>query len=203
VVFDLGGVLLDWNPRYLYQHLFNRNSDGMERFLTEIGFTEWNLEQDRGRPFDLAVAELSARFPHYADLIEAYIDRWEETIAGPIEGSVEILRELKQTGSALYGLSNWSRETFHRIRPRYQFLDWFEAIVISGEVQLVKPDPRIYQVLLRRIGRQAPECCFIDDSEPNVAAAARLGFKAIRFESPEQLRGELRRLGILGPGTFS
>ncbi|MFB3820004.1 MAG: HAD family hydrolase [Candidatus Methylomirabilales bacterium] len=200
VVFDFGGVLLHWDPRHLYRKLF-QDADAMERFLAEIGFAEWNLEQDRGRPFAVAVAELSRRFPQHAELIAAYEARWEESIAGPIAGSVEVLARLRAAGHALYGLSNWSAETFRRIRPRYAFFDWFLAIVISGEVGLVKPDPRIFRTLLDRVGRPAAECLFIDDGEANIAAATGLGFQTVLFESPEQLAMELGRRRLLRVGA--
>jgi 2-haloacid dehalogenase len=197
IVFDFGGVLLDWNPRYLYRKLFDDDHEAVERFLDEIGFVEWNLKQDAGRPFAAAVAELSERFPQHADLIRAYDERWEESMGGEIQPTVEILYALKRDGHALYGLSNWSAETFRRIRHKYAFLELFDAIVLSGEVKVAKPDPRIYALLLDKINRPAKECLFIDDSEANVSAARRLGFWTIRFESPEQLGSELRRLGLL------
>jgi 2-haloacid dehalogenase len=197
IVFDFGGVLIDWNPRYLYQKLFADNAEAMERFLDEIGFDAWNLEQDRGRAFAVAVSELSGRFPHYADFIRAYDERWEESIGGAIEPTVALLGALKQSGYALFGLSNWSAETFRRIRPRFSFFAWFDTIILSGEVQIIKPDPRIYAILLERVGRPAAECLFIDDSPANVAVAEQLGFKTIRFESPEQLAGELTVRGLL------
>jgi 2-haloacid dehalogenase len=197
IVFDFGGVLLDWNPRYLYRKLFDDDHEAVERFLDEIGFSEWNLKQDEGRPFAVAVAELSGRFPQHADLIKAFDERWEESMGGEIRPAVEILYALKRAGHSLYGLSNWSAETFRRIRHKHAFLDLFDAIVLSGEVKVAKPDRRIYALLLEKVNRPAEECLFIDDSEANVLAAARLGFKTIRFESPEQLEGELRRLGLL------
>jgi 2-haloacid dehalogenase len=200
LVFDFGGVLIDWNPRHLYRKLFADEPDAVERFLTEIGFIEWNALQDKGRPFAVAVAELSEKFPHYGDLIRAYDERWEESITGPIQATVDILRKLKEAKYPLYGLSNWSAETFRRIRHKYSFMDWFDEIVISGEVKLIKPDPRIYSLLLERVGRKAEECLFIDDSEANVITANQLGFKIIRFESPGQLLNELQRLGILSAG---
>jgi 2-haloacid dehalogenase len=197
IIFDFGGVLIDWNPRYLYRKFFAGDSESMERFLTEIGFAEWNLQQDKGRSFAVAVAELCVRFPDYADLIRAYDQHWEESIAGPIQPTVNILRSLKQVGYRLYGLSNWSVEKFEIVRPRYEFFGWLDTILVSGEVKLVKPDPRIYTVLLERIGRTAKECLFIDDSRANVAAADQLGFKTVHYESPEQLETELCHLGIL------
>jgi 2-haloacid dehalogenase len=199
IIFDFGGVLIDWNPRYLYRKLFENDMEAMERFLSEIGFVEWNLEQDRGRLFAVAVHELSARFPHHADLIKAYDERWEESIGGVIEPTVQLLGRLKQAGFTLYGLSNWSAETFRRIRHQHPFWDWFDEIVLSGEVQLIKPDPRIYAVLLEKIGRPASACLFIDDSEANIAVAEQLGFQTIWFAAPEQLERELNQRGLLRP----
>jgi 2-haloacid dehalogenase len=203
IIFDFGGVLIDWDPRYLYTSLFDNDNDAMERFLTEIGFVEWNTEQDRGRPFAVAVTELSARFPHYADYIRAYDERWEESVGGAIAGTVALLVALKQAGFTLYGLSNWSAETFRRIRHRYSFLDLLDLIVLSGEVQMVKPDPRIYAVLLDRIHRPAADCLFIDDSEANIAVAEQLGFQTIRFTSPEQLARELVARGLLAQDSLT
>jgi len=196
IVFDFGGVLVDWNPRYLYRQLF-ADEEAMERFFREIDFIAWNHEQDRGRPFAEGVALLSREFPHYAELIAAYHHRWEESISGPIWETVEILGELKRQGYPLYGLTNWSAETFPLVRDRYEFFGWFDAIVVSGEVRMCKPEPGIFEVLLQRSGRAPGECLFIDDSPVNVAASERLGFQAIRFESPAQLRDELIRRGLL------
>jgi 2-haloacid dehalogenase len=196
IVFDFGGVLMDWNPRHLYRKLFS-DELAMERFLEEIGFNAWNLEQDRGdRSLAEAVALLARRFPAYRELIQAFHERWEETLPGPIEPTVRILDELKVAGYSLYGLSNWSAETFFWVRHRYPFFDWFQAIVLSGEVKMVKPDPGIYRALLARIGRPAGECLFIDDTAANVSGAEALGFDAILFRSPEQLRDALRARGI-------
>ena len=197
IIFDVGEVLLHWDPRDMYRKLFNGDSQAMERFLAEIDFFGWNLEQDRGRPFGEAVEVLCQQFPHYCHLIRAYAERYEETILGTIQQTVEILRELKEAGYPLYALSNWSAETYPKVRPKYAFFEWFDDILLSGEVKLVKPDERIYMLFLERIGRRAEECVFIDDSEPNIAVARRLGFKAIRFESPRQLREALEQMGVL------
>ncbi len=197
IIFDFGGVVLvDWNPHYLYRS-FLPNDDAIDNFLSEIGFVEWNQEQDRGRSFAEGVADLTARYPHHSDLIRAYDERWEESIGGPIQPTVEILRELKQAGYALYGLSNWSAETFQRVREKFQFFGWFETIVLSGDVRLIKPDPQIYRLVLEKTNLSAEECLFIDDSATNIEAANRLGFKTIRFVSPEQLAAELAQLKIL------
>ena len=196
VVFDLGGVLIDWNPRHLYRQLFDDEA-AMERFLAEVCHTAWNEEQDRGRTFAEAIEEAAGRFPEERALIEAYHQRWGEMLAGPIEGSVAVLAELKEAGHELHALTNWSVETFPIARERYAFLDWFGSILVSGEERLIKPDPRIFELLLERIGRTAEACVYIDDNPKNAAAAAALGFDAVHFRSPAQLRADLTRLGVL------
>jgi 2-haloacid dehalogenase len=197
IIFDFGGVLLDWNPRYLYRKLFPNDEQGMERFLAEIGFDEWNHLQDAGRPFSVAVAELCSRYPQYCDLIRAYDERFLESIKGAIPGTVDILRSLWKVGFFLFGFSNWPAEKFYLVRPRYEFLDWFQGIVISGEVGITKPDPRIFQVLLMQVDRPAGECLLIDDSPPNIATAQTLGFQTIHFYKPSQLADELAGRGLL------
>ena len=197
IIFDLGGVLIDWNPRHLYRKLFAGDEAAMERFLAEVCSQEWNVKQDAGRLFSEAVEELTLQHPHHEGLIRAWIERWPETVAGAIEPTVEVLAELRERGYALFALSNWSAETFHHARERFEFLAWFEDIVISGEVKLIKPDPQIFALLLERIGRPAGECLFIDDSETNVLVAQQLGFRTVHFQSAELLRAELRRMGIL------
>ena len=191
IVFDFGGVLMDWNPRYLYRKLFPGDEAGMERFLAEVGFSEWNQLQDAGRPFSVAVAELCARHPQYCELIQAYDQRYPESLSGSIPGSVEILRQLKALGYPLYGLSNWPDEKFELVRPDYEFFAWFDSILISGAVGVAKPDRRIFELLLEQVGRPAGECLLIDDSAANIAAAQNLGFQTIHFHSPEQLANEL------------
>ncbi len=196
IVFDFGGVLVDWSPYYLYRKLLADDA-AITQFLSEIRFYEWNLEQDRGRSFDEGVAVLSAQFPQYANLIAAYHLRYAEAISGPIAGTVEVLRALKEAGYPLYGLSNWATEKFNLVRPHYGFFDWFDDIMLSAAVKLVKPDPQIYNLFLRLIRRTAEDCVYIDDSAPNVAVAQRLGFTAIHFASSAQLQLELDRLGVL------
>ncbi len=195
IVFDLGGVLIDWNPRHLYRKLFDDEAM-MERFLADVCAPAWNAEQDRGRTWADAIAELSARYPDYRQLIEAYRLRWEEMLAGPIQGVVDILTRLKADGRELHALTNWSAETFPIARQRYEFLDCFETILVSGEEGLIKPDPAIFALLLARIDRPADACVFIDDSSKNVEAAAEMGFDAIRYLDPETLADELGRRGL-------
>ena len=198
VIFDFGGVLIDWNPRHLYRKLFAGDADGMERFLAEVCTMEWNLRQDAGRPWAEAVAELVARYPHEAARIRAFRERWDEMLGGPIAGTVSILGELRDAGHRLYGLTNWAADTFAQTRPRYGFLAWFDGIVVSGEEGLIKPDPRLFARLLDRHRIAPARAVFIDDSQPNVDAAAALGIHALHFRSPDELRGELARLGLIG-----
>jgi len=197
IIFDFGGVLLDWNPRYLYRKLFPGDEPAMERFLAEIGFSEWNVLQDAGRPFSIAVADLCTRHPQSCDLIRAYDERFLEAVNGAIPGTVDILRRLHLAGFPLYGLSNWPAEKFRLVRPSYAFFDWFQGMVISGEVGVVKPDPRIFHLLLEQVARPANECLLIDDSVANIAAAQCLGFQTILFHSPAQLEAEMSSRGLL------
>ena len=197
IVFDFGGVLLDWNPHHLYRRFFNDPFE-IDQFLYEINFPEWNLQQDKGRPFSQGIAELSAKFPHYSQLIRAYSENWGDSIVGPIVGTVDILQRLKNAGYALYGLSNWSSETFPIAYEKYDFFKLFDGIVISGKVKLVKPDPAIFEIILKMINRPAIECLLIDDSEANIAAAIKLGFAVILFKTPDQLEIELQKLILSG-----
>ena len=193
VVFDLGNVLIPWDPRFLYRKLLPDEA-AVERFLGDVCTAEWNLGLDAGRPWDEAIGELLERHPAHAPLIRAYDERWGEMIAPAIAESVMILEELAAAGTPLYALTNWSEAKFNYARPRYPFLDRFRDIVVSGTVKLVKPDPAIYRLLLDRNGLSARECIFIDDSLKNVEAAAALGMNAIHFRSPAELRSLLAGL---------
>jgi len=188
---------MDWDPYYLYLKLLGNDRQAVERFLTAVDFFRWNLEQDRGRSYAEGTAELIARFPEYRELICAYDERYLETLGGAVQPVVDILRALKDAGYPLYGLSNWPAEKFALVRPGYPFFAYFDDIVISGEVGLVKPDQAIFNLLLERIGRPAGECLFIDDHDRNIHAARELGFQTIQFQSSQQLEAELRSMGIL------
>jgi 2-haloacid dehalogenase len=196
VVFDLGGVLIDWDPRYLYRTLFE-DAASMERFLAEVTTQDWNAAQDAGRPWAEAIEVLSARFPDQRPLIEAYRTRWAETLGGAVDGTVEVLSDLRERGVRLLALSNWSAETFPVARDHYPFLGWFEGIVISGEVGIAKPDARIFEALIERHGVEPSRTVFVDDSEANVVAAEELGFIGVRFADPGTLRADLERMGLL------
>ena len=195
VVFDLGGVVIDWDPRHLYRKLL-ADEAAVEEFLATVCTPEWNAELDRGRPFAEGVAELVERHPEHAAAIAAYHERWPEMLAGDVPGTVEVLADLRAAGVPLYALTNWAAETFAITRGRFEFLEWFDGLLVSGEERVTKPDPAIFQLLLDRFGLDPTATVFVDDSEANVAAARRLGFDAIGFTGHEELRRELvaRRL---------
>ena len=197
VVFDLGGVLVDWNPRYLYRPLFAGDEAAMEHFLTHVCTPEWNLRQDEGRLLADAYAVLTRDHPEHKALIEAWGPGFDRMMAGPIAGTVEILGELRDRGVPLYALSNWSAETFPYARARFDFLNWFRAIVISGELKLIKPDPRIYRHLLETHGLRPEETVFIDDAPHNVAGAKAVGIHGVQFTDPVALRSALVDLRLL------
>ena len=195
VVFDIGGVLIDWNPRHLYRKIFSSEEE-MEWFLSEICTYEWNVQQDGGKLFSEATAELSARFPEYSDKIALYYGRWEEMLGGELNDTVKIFNELKSAGMPLYALTNWSHEAFPVAYERYGFMKQFDGIVVSGYEKLLKPDHAIYRVLMDRYNVNPAESVYIDDNKANADAAAELGFHSIHFHSADHLRQELRSLGL-------
>jgi 2-haloacid dehalogenase len=197
VVFDLGGVLIDWNPRHLYRKLFADDEMAMEHFLANVCTHEWNRCQDAGRSFAAGARLLKAEHPDKAELIDAYGARFDEMMAGPIAGSLEILAELRDRSTPLYALSNWSAETYPPAFDRFEFLRWFRGILVSGDVKVIKPDPRIFELLLERFAIDPLSAIFIDDVEANAAAARRFGIHAIHFTNPAALRAELIALGLL------
>ena len=197
VVFDLGGVLIDWDPRHLYRKLFAGDAGTMEHFLSTVCTPEWNRCQDAGRSFAEGARLLKAEPPDKAQLIDAYGARFDEMLAGPIPGSLEILAELRSHGTPLYGLTNWSAETYPPARERFAFLSRFQGILVSGEVGVVKPDPRIFELLIERFAISPEHSVYIDDVEKNTVAARPFGFHAIHFTSPAALRRELVELQLL------
>ena len=195
VIFDLGGVLIDWNPRYLYRTLFD-DAARMEHFLAHVCSPQWNAAQDAGRSWKQAVDELSAQHPQQRELIAAYRLRWHETLGDALHDTVALLSELKAAGIALYALTNWSAETFPIARERFGFLSDLDDILVSGEEQLAKPDPRIFERALQRFGVQPSATLFIDDAAANVQAAMALGIPSLLFRSADGLRGSLHALGL-------
>jgi 2-haloacid dehalogenase len=197
VLFDLGGVLIDWNPRYLYAPLFGARSAEMEDFLARVCAPDWNHSMDAGRPFAEAVAERQQLFPEHAGLIALWKDGWEQMLRDAIHDTVAVLAELRERGHRLVALTNWSAETFPVARARFAFLQWFEDIVVSGEVRLAKPDPRIFQLAIERNHLDPARTLFIDDSQVNVEAARGAGLHAVHFRGAGPLREDLVRLGLL------
>jgi 2-haloacid dehalogenase len=196
VVFDLGGVLLDWDPRHLYRGLFDDEAE-MERFLSEVCTMEWHHAHDLGVPPEETIPPLVKAHPEYAQMIRAWPERSEEMLAGPIDASVEILRELKDAGVPVYALTNMETWTYPGRRERYPFLGWFEGTVVSGFEGVAKPDRKVFDLLLDRFGLTPDTTLFIDDSPKNVAAARAAGIQAIEFESPAQLRQRLEEADLL------
>jgi len=198
VIFDLGGVLIDWNPRYLYRKIFSSEEE-ITWFLENVCTSEWNEKQDAGRSFEDATLELLTRYPDHTEAIRAWYGRWQETVGGPIHQTVDILRSIRdQKQHRLYALTNWSAETFPWAKANFDFLNWFEGIVVSGEEKLLKPQPEFYHLLLERYRIQAGSAVFIDDNLKNVEGARAVGIDAIQFRTAAELRIELTRRGILG-----
>lgn len=195
IVFDLGNVLIPWEPRWLFRKLLADEAT-IDRFLQDVDFNSWNAAHDAGQAFAVGIESHGARFPHYRHLLQAYYDRWEESVAPAFEESVRLLRELKASGLRVLALTNFSSETFPRARRLYDFLGEFEGIVVSGDEGLIKPDPAIYQLLFERHGVKPEEAVFIDDSAANVATARSLGMHAIHFTAPNLLRQHLRELSL-------
>jgi 2-haloacid dehalogenase len=197
LVFDLGNVLIGWDPRALYRKLFVGRDAEMAWFLEHVCNHAWNLEQDRGRTFAQGVAELVAAHPEALhSLIRAYDERWVEMLTGEIPGSVRLLERLHAAGVPLYALTNWNQAKFLHARERYAFLSYFRGIVVSGDERCVKPDAALYRTLLTRYGLTAECCLFTDDSLVNVQGALDVGMQAIHFRDPEQLTRDLQQLGV-------
>jgi 2-haloacid dehalogenase len=197
VIFDLGGVLLDWDPRHLYRKLFDGDEAAMERFLAEICTTAWHLQHDGGRPFAETCAELKLQHPGHDALIDAFGDRHDEMTAGPIVATVTLLERLAAAGVPLYAITNFPAQTFPLARQKFGFLGLFRDVAVSGVERVLKPSVELFNILLRRNGLVAAEAIFIDDSIKNVEAAQALGLHAIHFRSADLLEQELLALGVL------
>ena len=197
IVFDLGGVLVDWNPDYVYKRIFNNDEQKMKWFYENICTPDWNEEQDAGRALAEGTELLVNRFPEQEENIRAYYGRWEEMLGGPIHGTVEVLRKLRNnTDLKLYALTNWSHETFPIALGRYEFLNWFDGRLVSGEEKTRKPFRKIYEVLIEKFSLNPAESIYTDDNPRNLHPAAELGFHTIHFQSPSQFEDELKKAGI-------
>jgi 2-haloacid dehalogenase len=196
IIFDLGAVLIDWNPIYLYRTIFTDEQE-MNDFLANITTPDWNEEQDAGRPLQEGTDLLVTQHPQHEENIRAFYGRWNEMLGDAIEGSVEIFRALKESGKyKIYALTNWSAETFPVALERYDFLNWFDGIVVSGTEKMRKPLPAFYQILLDRYQIKPKNALFIDDSLRNILAAEKMGIKSIHFTLPEKLKRDLAILKI-------
>jgi len=196
IIFDLGGVLIDWNPRYVYRKIFKTEQE-IEWFLENVTTPDWNENQDAGYPLHKATEELVAKHPEWEPEIKAYYGRWLEMLGGQIHETVEILQQLKHTGKyRLYALTNWSAETFPHALERFEFFKLFEGVVVSGEEKMRKPSAEFYKIILDRYRLDPSTTVFIDDSLRNIKGAEAVGITGIHFHNPSQLKEELRRLGI-------
>jgi 2-haloacid dehalogenase len=196
VLFDLGKVLLDWDPRYYYRPLI-ASDEALEHFVQTVIGHDWYLQMDAGKPAAQAIAERSREFPERAELIARWPEGWPVMLRGAIGGSVEILSELRDRGVRLYALTNFSAETWPLAKARFDFLSWFDDAIVSGQHGIVKPDPRIFELAISRCRLEPSKTVFIDDIEANVAAGKAAGLHAIPFTSPERLRADLTAIGLL------
>jgi 2-haloacid dehalogenase len=197
VIFDLGGVLIDWNPRYLYRKIF-KTEEEINWFLENVCTPEWNDQQDAGRSFEEATEELVTKFPEHELAIRAWYGRWNETINGRIHETVALLKEIKESKKyKLYALTNWSAETFPWALANFEFLHWFEGIVVSGVEKSRKPFPEFYKILFDRYQINPAQAIFIDDNIKNVEGALKVGLPTIHFQSAEQTRKELAKAKVI------
>ena len=197
VIFDLGGVLIDWNPEYVYLDVFNGDREKMKWFFDEICTMDWNENQDAGYPLEKATEERIKLFPEYEEWIRIYYSRWEEMLGNQIDGTVAILKQLIDNPNyKVVALTNWSAETFPVALERFDFLHWFEGIVVSGTEKMRKPFNEIYELTINRFNIEASQSLFIDDNARNIEAAKKIGINTIRFNNPTQLKSELKSLNI-------
>ncbi len=196
VVFDLGGVLIDWNPRYLYRKIFD-DEETVEWFVRDVCSHEWHEQQDKGRPAQQSVDELVARHPELKLEIHAYYERFDEMLSGPIADVVDLLAELKKQDCQLLALSNWSAEAFPEAKTPYDFLDWFDGLVISGLEKMTKPDPAFFQLMTDRYALEPGSTLFIDDMMYNIDAAGRLGFLTHHHTGAAGLAETLKSYGLI------
>jgi 2-haloacid dehalogenase len=201
VVFDLGGVLVDWDPRHLLRKLMPGREAEMETLLAEVLNHAWNLERDKGDSWAMAMERNKADHPEWAEIFDLYTERWPETMGGAHDETVAILRELKGRGTPLYALSNWSAEMFPHAEEKFDWLQLFDGIVVSGRVKMIKPDRDIFEYLLETYGLDAADVLFIDDHEPNILAARSYGIAAHHFRDADALRQELVAEGLLDGAT--
>lgn len=197
IIFDLGGVLIDWNPEYVYLDVFDGDREKMQWFFDHVCTHDWNENQDAGYPLEKATEERIALFPEHEELIRIFYGRWEEMLGGPINGTVQILKKLIDSEKfKVVALTNWSHETFPIALQTFDFLHWFEGIIVSGEEKTRKPFKEIYELTLDRFNIEADRSVFIDDNLRNIIAAKDVGINTIQFKNPKQLEEDLIALGV-------
>jgi len=197
IIFDLGGVLIDWNPKYVYNEVFNGDAKKVDWFLNNICTSAWNVQQDAGRLMSVATEELVSQYPQYEALIRLFYNRWPDMLKGELPETVAILKALKAKNQfRIYALTNWSGESFHIARARFPFLQLFEGILVSGVEKMIKPNREIYELCLSRFNINPQYALFIDDNLPNIKGAEAVGLQTIHFSSPMQLKADLEQLGI-------
>jgi len=198
IIFDLGNVLIDWNPKHVFNDTYFESEEKRNFFFSDICTMDWNEKQDEGRSIVDATYELIEKYPEWETSIRDYYGRWTEMLGGPIKESIELFRRLKASGRyKIYALTNWQAGLFEIALVRYNFLQWFDGRVVSGEEKMKKPAPEFYQRLLDRYAVRPEEALFIDDSLRNIKAAAAMGIQTVHFQSPEQLRIELEKRELL------
>lgn len=193
IVFDVGEVLINWDPRHLYRKVFDDEAE-MEHFLANICTHEWNYRQDAGYCWDKAIDEKCDEFPEHAENIKLYKERWPEMVAGGVDGSVEVLLKLKEKGWPIYAITNYHQDTFALSQKLWPFLTAFDGVVVSGEEKICKPEPRIYEILFERYNLTPENCVFIDDRKENIEGAEKAGMTGILFENPHQMKAELEKM---------
>ncbi len=197
IIFDLGGVLIDWNPDYVFDKNYFESQEKRDFFFQQVCTPDWNENQDAGYPIQKATEEKLAEFPEWEKPIKDFYGRWVEMLGGPIQGTLDIFKKLKQHDNLkFYALTNWSAETFPIALDRFDFLQWFDGRVVSGEEKMRKPFPEFYHLLLKRYNVQPEEALFIDDNLRNIKAAEAIGIKSIFFKEPAQLDVELKNIAI-------
>jgi 2-haloacid dehalogenase len=198
IIFDLGGVLVDWKPEYLYRKVFNGNEKKVQWFLSKVCTSAWNAEQDGGRTIEEAETLKIAEFPDHEELIRLYYKQWHQMFSGPIEENVELFKQLKASGNyKIYALTNWSAEKWELALELFPFFNYFDGVVVSGQEKIRKPYPEIYNLIVDKFAINPENAIFIDDNEENVIAAMALKIYGIHYKSPQQLLNELKSYKII------
>ena len=197
IIFDLGGVLVDWNPEYVYKKIFKGDMKKVKWFLNHVCTYEWNLQQDAGRTIEEAVKIKVSEYPEYEDLIQLYYNQWHEMFSGPIQKNVNLFKKFKTAGFYnVYALTNWSAQKWPKALELFPFLNDFDGVVVSGQEKTIKPHPKIYSIIINRFNLTPEKTLFIDDNLHNIEAANAFNFNTIHFKNTTQLQNEIALFGI-------